>query len=82
MLYKEYKVVTGQLENKFKSQQSCWDVTKRVNRQKENNKVLKKQVTVARNKISDLEKENDGLNKRLDSALGTLPTLGKSVRIK
>ena len=51
----------------------------RVNRQRENNKVLQEQVTAATNKISDLEKKNDELNKSFDSALRTTLALRKSV---
>ena len=51
----------------------------RVNRQRENNKVLQEQVTAATNKISDLEKKNDELNKSFNSALRTTLALRKSV---
>ena len=80
-LSKEYEVVSGQPEKKFENlaKLTPGDVTKRVNRQKENNKVLQEQVTAATNKISDLENENDELNKSLDSALRTTLALRKSV---
>ena len=80
-LYKEYKVVSGQLEKEVEklAKLTPRNVTKRVNRQKENNKVLQEQITTATNKISDLEKENDELNKSLDSALKTTLALRKSV---
>ena len=76
-LYKQYKVVSGQLEKKLRPR----NVIKKVNRQKENNKVLQEQVTAVTNKIGDLEKENDELNKSLDSALTTTLALRKSVTI-
>ena len=80
-LYKEYKVVSGQLEKEVEklAKLTPRNVTKRVNRQKENNKVLQEQITTATSKISDLEKENDELNKSLDSALKTTLALRKSV---
>ena len=79
-LYKEYKVVSGQLEKEVEklAKLTPRNVTKRVNRQKEN-KLLQEQITTATNKISDLEKENDELNKSLDSALKTTLALRKSV---
>ena len=60
-LYKEYTVVSGQLEKKVEklAKLTPRNVTKRVNRQKENNKVLQEQLTAAPIKISDLEKENN-----------------------
>ena len=45
----------------------------RVNRKKN------KQVVAATNKISDLEKKNNELNKSLDGALRTTLTIRKSV---
>ena len=61
-LFKEYKVVSGHLEKKNNEKLANLtqrNVTKNVNRQKENNKVLQEQLTAAPIKISDLEKEND-----------------------
>ena len=55
------------------------NVTKKVNRQKENNKELQEQVTATTNKINDLEKENDELNKSLNSVLRSTLALRKSV---
>ena len=81
-LFKEYKVVVVTLKKKKVEKLANLtqrNVTKRVNRQKENNKVLQEQITTATNKISDLEKENDELNKSLDSALKTTLALRKSV---
>ena len=47
-LYKEYKVVSGQLEKKVEKlvKLTPKNVTKRVNRQKENNKVLQQTKSV------------------------------------
>lgn len=61
-LFKEYKIVSGHLEKKKVEKLANLtqrNVTKKVNRQKENNKVLQEQLTAAPIKISDLEKEND-----------------------
>ena len=61
-LFKEYKVVVVTLKKKKVEKLANLtqrNVTKRVNRQKENNKVLQKQLTAAPIKISDLEKENN-----------------------
>ena len=76
---KEYKDVSSQLEKKNEklAKLTPRNVAKRVNRQKENNKVLQEQVAAATNKISDLEKENDEVNKSLDSALRTTLALRK-----
>ena len=76
---KEYKDVSSQLEKKNEklAKLTPRNVAKRVNRQKENNKVLQEQVAAATNKISDLQKENDEVNKSLDSALRTTLALRK-----
>lgn len=61
-LFKEYNIVSGHLEKKKVEKLANLtqrNVTKKVNRQKENNKVLQEQLTAAPIKISDLEKEND-----------------------
>ena len=53
--------MSGQLEKEVEklAKLTPRNVTKRVNRQKENNKVLQEQLTAAPIKISDLEKENN-----------------------
>ena len=55
------------------------NVNKRINHQKENNKILQEQVDEANCKVDFLEKENEELNKSLDKALRMTLKLRKSV---
>ena len=79
-LYKEYKVVSGQLEKKV---EELAKLTPRNVTRIKNKQAKRKQESAARTsnsrKISGLEKENDELNKSLDSALRTTLALRKSV---
>ena len=55
------------------------NVNKRINCQKENNKILQEHVDKANCKVDFLEKENEELNKNLDKALRMTLKLTKSV---
>ena len=70
-LQSEYKSVSSQLQEKVEKlvKLTPRHVSKRVNCQKENIKILKEQVDKANCKVDFLEKENEELNKSLDKAL-------------
>ena len=70
-LQSEYKSVISQLQEKVEklAKLTPRNVNKRVNCQKENNKISKERVDKANCKADFLEKENEELNKSLDKEL-------------
>ena len=80
-LQSEYKSVSSQLQEKVEklAKLTPRNVNKRINYQKENNKILQEHVDEANCKVDFLEKENEELNKNLDKALRMTLKLTKSV---
>ena len=83
-LHKEYKVLSLELQKKKKKIEKLAKYTprnanKRLNRQKENNDLLRSQIKEVTAKINVLEEENAELNESLDRALKTTLKLRKSV---
>ena len=80
-LHKEYKVLSLDLQKKIEklAKYTPRNVNKRLNRQKENNDLLRSQIKEVTAKINVLEEENAELNESLDRALKTTLKLRKSV---
>ena len=78
-LKKEHTKLTSQLQTKVEklAKLTPRNVSKRVNRQKENNKILHEKVKEANLKLECLMAENKELNENLDKALSTTLKLRK-----